>query len=72
MLLFRSEEHVDSWRIPRGIDRGYILTLDQQWQLARRWYSNRMDAAWERRSPAEAEEVFASVGLSGDFWRLSG
>ena len=45
--------------------------MPQQWDLARRWYGNRMDEAWRRRTPVEAEDVFASVGLTGDFWRLS-
>jgi hypothetical protein len=71
MLLFRSEEHIDEWREPRGVDRGATLTVEQQWELARRWYSNRMEPDWKRRTPAEAEAVFASVGLTGDFWRLS-
>ena len=70
MLLFRSEEHVEKWREPRGIQRGAVLSMQQQWDLARRWYGNRMDEDWRRRTPTEAEEVFASVGLTGAFWRL--
>ena len=71
MLLFRSEEHVEEWRRPRDLQRGGVLSMQQQWDLARRWYGNRMDEAWRRRTPVEAEDVFASVGLTGDFWRLS-
>ncbi len=70
MLLFRSEEHIDRWREPRGISRGATLTLQQQWDLARRWYADRMSEAWERRTPEQAEDVFASAGLTGDFWKL--
>jgi hypothetical protein len=29
-----------------------------------------MDPDWHRRAPEEAEAVFASLGLTGDFWRL--
>lgn len=72
MLLFRSEEHIDNWRAPRGLERGAVLSLEQQWDLAQAWYSDRMSDGWRRRSPREAEDVFASVGLTGDFWRLSG
>ena len=72
MLLFRSEEHIENWREPRDIQRGAVLSLRQQWDLARRWYGNRMDEDWQRRTPSEAEDVFASVGLTSDFWRLSG
>ena len=71
MLLFRSEEHIDAWCRRRGIARGATLTLDQQWQLARIWYADRMAQDWRRRTPEEAEAVFASLGLTGEFWRLT-
>ena len=71
MLLFRSEEHLERWREERGLPRGETLTLDQQWALARAWYGNRMDTEWRRRTPEEAEDVFRSLGLTGDFWKLT-
>ncbi len=67
MLLFRSEEHLEEWRGPRGVSRGEAMTVEQQWHLASRWYSNRMSAQWRRFSPQEAEDIFAEVGLRGDF-----
>ena len=70
MLLFRSEEHVEAWRRPRNIESGALLSLEQLWDLARGWYAGRMSESWRRRSPREAEEVFADAGLTGDFWRL--
>ena len=51
--------------------RGAVLTLEQTWALARLWYADRMDPAWMRRSPAEAMQAFASLGLTGEFWDLS-
>ena len=71
MLLFRSEEHVDRWCADRGLPRGGILSLEQLWQLATAWYANRMAHDWRRRTAEEAEAVFASVGLTGPFWRLT-
>ena len=71
MLLFRSEEHLERWHLEHGLDRGQTLTLEQQWELARNWYANRMDRDWRRRGPEEAEKVFGIVGLTGDFWRLT-
>ena len=71
MLLFRSEEHLERWLAERGLERGATMTLDQQWQLARLWYGNRLDAAWRRRTPDEAQAVFTDVGLSGPFWKLT-
>jgi hypothetical protein len=72
MLLFRSEEHVETWYRRRGIATGATLTLDQAWELACLWYANRMAPDWERRTPGGAEAVFASLGLTDEFWRLTG
>ncbi len=70
MLLFRSEEHLERWLGSRALGRGATLSAEQQWRLAREWYSDRMDPAWRRRTPEEAEQTFAGIGLIGDFWRL--
>lgn len=67
MLLFRSEEHLGRW-LSLGHPAGEKLTLDQQWELALRWFAGRHLPGWQRRTPAEAQRVFASVGLSSDFW----
>lgn len=71
MLLFRSEEHVATWYQRLGISPGATLTLEQQWELARVWYADRMSPQWRRRTPEEAEAVFADLGLTGAFWRLT-
>jgi len=72
MLLFRSEEHVRAWYQSRGLPTGANLTLEQQWELARVWYADRLTQDWRRRTPEEAQAVFASLGLTGPFWRLVG
>lgn len=72
MLLFRSEEHVETWYRRQGMPTGASLTLDQQWDLARIWYSDRMSSDWRRRTVEEAQGVFAGVGLTGPFWSLTG
>ena len=71
MLAFRSEEHVDRWREQRCVPRGALLTPEQTWGLADGWYANRMSPEWRRRAPAEAEALFADLGLEGEFWRLT-
>ena len=71
MLLFRSEEHVDGWCRDRGDPKGAVLSLDQLWALATAWHGPRLDLDWRRPGPDEAEELFASLGLTGDFWRLT-
>ena len=71
MLLFRSEEHLERWLSQTSVGRGQTMTLQQQWNLARIWYSDRMEPGWRRRTPDEAEAVFERVGLTGSFWRLA-
>jgi hypothetical protein len=71
MLAFRSEEHVDRWCETRGVPRGASFSLDQACALGRRWYGDRLSPDWKRATPEEAEAVFADIGLTGDFWRLS-
>jgi hypothetical protein len=66
MLLFRDEEHVKRSAKPGGA----TMSPDQMWKLADIWYHDRDDPNWRRKTPEEAEQVFASIGLSGDFWRL--
>ena len=46
------------------------MTLDQAWDLSQRWYGNRLDADFRRPARDEAQAIFASVGLTGDFWRI--
>lgn len=71
MLLFRSEEHVDRWCKVWRMERGAILTLDQQWQLAQAWYSaDRRDPLWRRKTVDETEATFAALGLTGPFWNV--
>jgi hypothetical protein len=53
------------------MDHGVTLSVEQQWALARVWYSNRMEPDWRRRTPEEAERVFEDLGLTGEFWRLT-
>ena len=70
MLAFRSEAHVESWCEQRSLPRGGSFSLEQCWRLADAWYANRMAPDWRRRTPGEAEALFADIGLTGDFWRL--
>ena len=71
MLLFRSEEHVETWSRSRGLPMGAFLAIQQQWELASIWYADRLSPDWRRGTPEEAEAVFTSIGLTGEFWRLT-
>ena len=70
MLAFRSEAHVDRWRETRCLPRGAVFPLETCWRLADAWYGERVSPEWRRRTPEEAEGLFAELGLEGDFWRL--
>lgn len=70
MLLFRSEEHIDQWCAFRELPRGGIMSVDQCWQLALAWYSEKASPSWKRRTLDETEALFAEIGLTGDFWQL--
>ena len=68
MNLFRSEEHVIRWCRDHDQPRGPLVTIDQLWTLAVRWYGNRLQPDSRRPKPAEMVGIFADIGLSGDFW----
>lgn len=68
MLLFQTEAEVDAWCRERQMPRGALLTLAQVWALSKPWYATRMSPEYHGRSAAEAQAVFAQVGLVSDFW----
>jgi hypothetical protein len=61
---------VDAWLERTGHDRGAVVSFEQMWALAQRWYEGRMKPGWRGRSAEEAQRVLDDVGLSGDFWSL--
>ena len=71
MLAFRSEAHVDRWCSSRRVPRGASFSLEQAWRLGEAWYADKLSPDWKRSTPLEAEAAFASIGLTGDFWRLT-
>ncbi len=50
--------------------RGEVLSLEQAWRLAKAWYSDRLEPTWRRKTPEEAQAVFADIRLTAPFWRL--
>jgi hypothetical protein len=47
------------------------MTIAQAWDLSQMWYGNRLDPDFRRPTADEARAIFASVGLTGPFWRLA-
>jgi hypothetical protein len=46
------------------------MTLPQAWELSQQWYGDRLSPGFRRKTIDEAHAIFASVGLTGAFWRL--
>jgi hypothetical protein len=61
MRLVRSGEDVDS---------GEVVALPRLFELARRWYGDRLSPDWRPRTVAESQRILSEAGLVGDFWRL--
>lgn len=68
MLLFRSKEDVLTTCARTSSPPGAILTLEQTWELARRWYGDRLDLTYRGRTIEQAREIFQSLGHSSPFW----
>ena len=58
------------WCDERKLPQGALLSLPATWTLAKRWYDDRFELDWRRRSPAEREAILRAAGLSGPFWSL--
>jgi hypothetical protein len=41
------------------------------WELAKRWYGDRLAPDWQPRPPADAQAILDAVGLRAPFWRLA-
>lgn len=68
MLFFRSEEMIRQWCEAHGSPLRPLVSIDQLWMLATTWYSSRLQADSRRPQPDEMREIFAGLGLEGDFW----
>ena len=68
MLFFRSEERVREWCRTQRVPLRPLVHMDQLWRLATAWYGTRLQRTSRRPQPAEMREIFARLGLEGDFW----
>ncbi|MBI5934353.1 MAG: hypothetical protein HY867_11650 [Chloroflexi bacterium] len=71
MLLFQSEEWIETWSLRNHLERGEILTLHQVWELSKLWYGNRLSVDYHGRSKEQVAEIFKQVGLTSKFWDVS-
>jgi hypothetical protein len=63
---------VREWGRGNGSGQGECLTVTQVWELAQRWYHDRLSPTYLGRSLEQIEDIFRSVGLNSDFWYLPG
>jgi hypothetical protein len=71
MLLFWSEEHVQTWRKDWRMEGGEVFSLQTCWGLAEAWYgADRREPEWRRKTVDEAQAVFDELGLTSAFWHL--
>jgi len=68
MLLFRSEDHVDTWLA--GRTRGAVVPMAQLADLAAAWWGDRLAPDWRPRTRDESQGILERVGLTGPFWQL--
>lgn len=52
--------------------QGATISVAQLFDLARRWYDDRLDGEWQRRTPQERQSILAEVGLLGPAWEIPG
>jgi hypothetical protein len=70
VLPFRSRDDVKAWTSRHALPSGEVIPLPQVAALARKWYGSHADPDWRKWTIAEAQEIFASVGLLSEFWSL--
>ena len=68
MLFFRSEEQIRRWCEAHGHPIRPLVTMNQLWMLPTTWYATRLQEDSRRPKPDEMREIFAGLGLEGDFW----
>jgi hypothetical protein len=68
MNLFRSEEHVERWLA--GRPPGTTIPVSTLSELAHAWFDDRLAPDWVPHTREQNQAILASVGLTGEFWRL--
>lgn len=62
---------MDTWSRATGEPRGALVAPERVWALAQRWYDDRLQLNWRRRSVPERQTILEDLGLTGSFWRLT-
>jgi Alkylmercury lyase len=70
LRMFCEERHARDWAGRQGGAVGALVGLPTLWELARRWYGDRLEPGYRRKSVPEYQAILTDLGLTGDFWRL--
>ena len=70
MVFLRSEEHLERWLAASGWAPGASMSASTLNELARRWWSTRLEPDWRPRSPRQSQAILDELGLTGSFWQL--
>ena len=70
MVYLRSEEHLARWLQDNDWEPGATLTAPKMNELARAWWSSRLEPGWRPRPAADSQAILSEVGLTGEFWSL--
>ncbi len=49
-----------------------MLSIDRLWELSKAWYDDCMLPSYRRRTAAAAGAIFARLGLTSEFWQITG
>jgi hypothetical protein len=62
---------VHAWSRETGVPLGAVVDPQTLWLLALRWYDDRLEHEWRRKTLTERQTILESVGLNGPFWSLT-
>lgn len=71
VLPFHSPDGIGDWCNRHGIGMGEAVPLHTVADLARAWYGCYADRNWRKWTVQQAQEIFAGVGLTSEFWRIA-
>jgi len=61
---------LNHWLKRNKKDKGFAIPIGVCNELATNWYSGRNRKDWKRPDVKETSNIFSSLGLIGDFWKL--
>jgi hypothetical protein len=46
------------------------MPIQTCWELAQKWYADRLERDWQRPDAGKIRKIFVSLGLEDQFWNL--